>query len=228
MIMVAGLGNPGAKYEGTRHNMGFEVVDILAEKFGISVRTLRCHALIGQGIIEGEKVLLVKPQTFMNLSGEAIGELVRYFNLETETELIVISDDIDLDVGRLRIRRSGSAGGHNGLKNIISHLGTEAFARIRVGVGKKPEKWDLADYVLSRFSPDDRKVIDKAEEAAAEAVLLAIREGINASMNLYNKYGKPEKPKKVREDRSLASADSVAKAEAEEIRETGQPSEGKA
>ena len=152
MFIIAGLGNPTLQYEGTRHNAGFDVIDTLAGKYNISVDGRKNRALIGKGIIEGKKVILAKPQTYMNLSGESLGGLVDYYKVDEESEFLVVYDDISLDVGQLRIRKKGSAGGHNGMKNIISHLGTEVFPRIKVGVGEKPKKYDLADYVLSRFS----------------------------------------------------------------------------
>ena len=139
MYIIAGLGNPTEQYAGTRHNVGFDVIDALADKYNISVEGRKNRAFIGKGVIEGQKVILVKPQTFMNLSGESIRGLVDYYKIDPETELLVIYDDISLDVGQLRIRKKGSAGGHNGIKNIISHLGTDAFPRIKVGVGEKPK-----------------------------------------------------------------------------------------
>ena len=150
MYIIAGLGNPGGKYDNTRHNIGFMVIDAAAEKYHIAVTEKKHKALIGKGIIGGEKVILVKPQTFMNLSGESIREVIDYYKIEEKTELIVISDDISLDVGTLRIRKKGSAGGHNGLKNIILHLGHDEFRRIKIGVGEKPAEYDLVDYVLGR------------------------------------------------------------------------------
>ena len=152
MFIIAGLGNPDRQYEGTRHNAGFDVIDRIAEKYNIAVDTKKHRAYIGKGIIEGQKVILAKPQTYMNLSGESIRSLVDYYKVDEETELLVVYDDISLDVGQLRIRAKGSAGGHNGIKNIIAHLGTQVFPRIKVGVGEKPKGYDLADYVLGHFS----------------------------------------------------------------------------
>ena len=148
MYVIAGLGNPGSKYEKTRHNVGFQVIDRLASKYHIDMNTKKHKAICGTGVIEGVKVLLVKPQTFMNLSGESIREVVDFYKVDPETEFLVIYDDISLAPGHLRIRKKGSAGGHNGIKNIILHLGTQVFPRVRVGVGEKPEGYDLADYVL--------------------------------------------------------------------------------
>ena len=148
MFIIVGLGNPSKEYEGTRHNAGFEVIDRIADKYNISVDTKKHRALIGKGIIGGQKVILAKPQTFMNLSGESVRSLLDYYKVDEEQEFIVIYDDISLDNGQIRIRAKGSAGGHNGIKNIIAHLGGQVFPRVKVGVGEKPSKYDLADYVL--------------------------------------------------------------------------------
>lgn len=186
MYVIAGLGNPTAKYEKTRHNVGFDVIDRLAEKYNIRVSDNRQKALCGTGIIEGEKVLLVKPQTFMNLSGESIGAILNFYKVEPETNLIVIYDDISLEPGRLRIRKKGSAGGHNGIKNIIAHTGTQEFLRIKVGVGEKPQGWDLADYVLGRFSKEDREKVEDAFDRAVEAVSYMVKGETDKAMNLFN------------------------------------------
>ncbi len=186
MYVIAGLGNPTAKYEKTRHNVGFDVIDRLAEKYNIRVSDNRQKAICGTGIIEGEKVLLVKPQTFMNLSGESIGAILNFYKVEPETNLIVIYDDISLEPGRLRIRKKGSAGGHNGIKNIIAHTGTQEFLRIKVGVGEKPQGWDLADYVLGRFSKEDREKVEDAYERAVEAVSYMVKGETDKAMNLFN------------------------------------------
>lgn len=186
MYIIAGLGNPTSKYEKTRHNVGFDVIDLLSEKYNIKVNEKKQKALCGTGMIEGQKVLLVKPQTFMNLSGESIGALLNFYKVEPETNLIVIYDDISLAPGRLRIRKKGSAGGHNGIKSIISHAGTQEFLRIKVGVGEKPQGWDLADYVLGRFSKDDRRLVEEAFEKACDAVALMVQEQTDWAMNLFN------------------------------------------
>ena len=186
MFIIVGLGNPSKEYEGTRHNAGFEVIDRISDKYNISVDTKKHRALIGKGIIEGQKVILAKPQTFMNLSGESVRSLLDYYKVDEEQELIVIYDDISLEPGQLRIRLKGSAGGHNGIKNIIAHLGTQEFPRIKVGVGAKPPKMDLADYVLSRFSKEDREKMEQAFKDAAEAVEVMIAEGPDAAMNQFN------------------------------------------
>ena len=144
MYIIAGLGNPTKEYEGTRHNVGFDVIDRLSERYNIDVTMEKHRALIGKGMIAGQKVILVKPQTYMNLSGESIRSVIDYYKVDPEKELIVIYDDISLGVGQLRIRAKGSAGGHNGIKNIIAHLGGQVFPRIKVGVGEKPPKYDLS------------------------------------------------------------------------------------
>lgn len=187
MYIVVGLGNPTKKYEHTRHNVGFDVIDYLAEQYNISMSTTRFKGLCGQGMIEGTKVLLLKPQTFMNLSGYSVGEAVGFYKPDMATELIVIYDDIDLAPGNLRIRKKGSAGGHNGMKDIIAHLGTQEFLRIRVGVGAKPEGWDLADHVLSHFSGSDRELVEDAIRNGADAVKMMVQGQVDAAMNQYNK-----------------------------------------
>ena len=192
MFIIAGLGNPTSQYEGTRHNVGFEVIDTLADKYNIAVETRKSRALIGKGIIGGQKVILAKPQTYMNLSGESIGALVSYYKADEEQELLVIYDDISLDVGQLRIRRKGSAGGHNGIKNIICHLGTDVFPRIKIGVGEKPKGYDLADYVLGHFSREERLSMEEGYQKAAEAVEMIVRGELDAAMNMYNRKSKPK------------------------------------
>ena len=185
MYIIAGLGNPGKKYEHTRHNVGFDVMDVLAEKYNIRMDEKKYKAICGKGMIGSEKVVLVKPQTFMNLSGESIAEAVNFYKVDPE-HIIIVYDDISLDVGQLRIRKKGSAGGHNGIKNIIAHLGTQEFPRIKVGVGDKPKKMDLADYVLSRFSKEDSAVMEDAFREAAGAVEMMIIQGADAAMNQFN------------------------------------------
>jgi len=187
MYIIVGLGNPGPDYRNTRHNMGFDAVEILADRFNIPTDFVKHKAMCGKGIIDGNKVILAKPTTYMNLSGESVRALVDYYKIDVSSELIVIYDDIDLDPGVLRIRKSGSAGGHNGMKNIIQHLGTNEFTRVRVGVGAKPKGYDLADYVLGHFTKDEREVIDKSLKNAAESVCLIINEGADKAMNKYNK-----------------------------------------
>ena len=187
MYIIAGLGNPTKEYEGTRHNVGFDVIDRLSERYNIDVTMEKHRALIGKGMIAGQKVILVKPQTYMNLSGESIRSVIDYYKVDPEKELIVIYDDISLGVGQLRIRAKGSAGGHNGIKSIIARTGTQNFMRIKVGVGEKPAGWDLADHVLGRFSTEDRKLVDEAIAKAAKAVDIIISQGTDAAMNEYNR-----------------------------------------
>ncbi len=187
MFIIVGLGNPTKEYEGTRHNVGFDIIDALADKYNISVTEREKRAFCGKGIIEGQKVLLAKPQTYMNLSGESVRGLIDYYKIDTETELLVIFDDISLDVGQLRIRKKGSAGGHNGIKNIIQHLGNTVFQRIKVGVGEKPKEYDLANYVLGHFSKAEREVMEDGYQNAIEAVEMIVRGDIDAAMNIFNK-----------------------------------------
>lgn len=192
MYIIVGLGNPGKQYEKTRHNIGFDFIDALADKYHISVLEAKFKALIGKGVIEGQKVILAKPLTYMNLSGESIRQLIDYYKVDEESELIIVYDDISLNPGGLRIRAKGSAGGHNGIKNIIQHLGHDKFMRIKVGVGEKPKGWDLVDYVLGRFTTEDRKLVDEAIDVAVEAAKIMITEGIDEAMNRCNRTGKVE------------------------------------
>ncbi len=186
MYLITGLGNPGREYNHTRHNIGFEVVDKLAEQEHIDVLEKKRRSVMGKGVIAGQKCILSKPQTYMNLSGESVREQLDYYKMDEGSELIVISDDVSLDVGQIRVRKKGSAGGHNGLKNIIAHLGHDGFIRVKIGVGEKPKGWDLADYVLGRFSEPERKVMDEAVERAADAVRMIIAQGADAAMNEFN------------------------------------------
>ena len=186
MKVIVGLGNPGKKYENTRHNIGFAAIDYIAEKEGININTGKHKALVGSGYIDGVKVLLVKPQTFMNLSGESLRPIMDFYNLVPE-DFLVIFDDIDLDVGRIRIRRKGSAGGHNGIKSIISHLGSMEFPRIKIGVGAKPPGYDLADYVLGHFSKADQEILQERFEDVYDAVKLIVGDDITEAMNRHNK-----------------------------------------
>ena len=187
MYIIVGLGNPTREYAGTRHNIGFDTIIRLSDDNNIPIDFKKHKAICGKGIIAGQKVLLAMPQTYMNLSGESVRELVDYYKIDPEEELIVIYDDISLDVGQLRIRKKGSAGGHNGIKNIISHLGSDVFYRIKIGVGEKPKGWDLADYVLGRFKREEEPVIREALGEAAEACEVIMNDGIEAAMNQYNK-----------------------------------------
>ena len=186
MYIIVGLGNPEKKYFTTRHNIGFMAIDTIAEKYNIRVEEAKHKALIGKGVIEGQKVILVKPLTYMNLSGESVREVADYYKVDPESEIIVVYDDISLPVGQLRIRPKGSAGGHNGIKNIIAHLGTEKFMRIKVGVGEKPSKMDLADYVLGHFTDEELKLEKEAFDKVTDAVNLIMADNVEKAMNLYN------------------------------------------
>lgn len=184
--IIAGLGNPGAKYEMTRHNAGFLAIDMLAMKQNKEIKRLKFHALTCDVEIEGKKCLLMKPQTFMNNSGEVIGEAAKFYKIPPQN-IIVLSDDISLDVGKIRIRRKGSAGGHNGLKSIIAHLGSEDFPRVKIGVGKKPNAYmDLADWVLGRFPKELEPQLKEALENVDGAISLIVQDKFDRAMNLYN------------------------------------------
>ncbi len=187
MYLIAGLGNPTRQYEKTRHNIGFDTIDKIAEKYGIPLRDAKLKSACGSGVIAGQKVLLMKPQTFMNNSGEAIRAALDFYKLDPETQLLVIYDDISLEPGNLRIRLKGSAGGHNGIKSIIAHAGTQTFARMKIGVGRKPDGWDLADYVLGRFAKEEREAVEAAMADAVAAAELIISGDAAQAMNLYNK-----------------------------------------
>lgn len=186
MYIIIGLGNPTDKYQATRHNIGWDAITRLSDDFRIPMDFKKHKAICGKGYIEGEKVILAQPVTYMNLSGESVRELVDYYKVTPE-EIIVIYDDISLDVGQLRLRKKGSAGGHNGIKSIINLLGTDEFPRIKVGVGDKPRDWDLADYVLSRFKEDEQPAIREALKDASDACKMIITSGMDAAMNRYNR-----------------------------------------
>ncbi|MBP3604715.1 MAG: aminoacyl-tRNA hydrolase [Lachnospiraceae bacterium] len=205
MYIIAGLGNPGKQYENTRHNIGWQVIDKLADKHGIRVLENKFKGLIGKGMICGEKVILVKPLTYMNLSGECIGEIVNYFKIDETCELVVIADDISLDVGFIRMRKKGSAGGHNGLKSIIAHLGHEEFIRMKMGVGDKPAGYDLADYVLGHFTKEESKVLDESINNATLAIETIISEDIDKAMNLYNTKKVSKKKEKAESNEDTTS-----------------------
>ena len=185
MYIIAGLGNPTKTYEGTRHNIGFDMIDAIADKYNIDVTTKKHKALTGKGRIDGVPVILAKPQTYMNLSGESIRDIADFYKIPAEN-IIIIYDDISLEVGQLRIRKKGSAGGHNGIKNIIAHLGTQEFPRIKVGIGSKPEGWDLADYVLSKYSKAERECLRDAQQDVAVAAALMVHDDVDGAMNQYN------------------------------------------
>ncbi|MGN1329029.1 MAG: aminoacyl-tRNA hydrolase [Eubacterium sp.] len=185
-FLIVGLGNPGAKYEMTRHNAGFLAMDLLAIKEGFNIKKLKHHALVADVVINGKRCLVMKPQTMMNNSGEAVGEAVKFYKIPVEN-VIVVFDDISLDVGQTRIRRKGSAGGHNGIKSIIAHLGSEDFPRVKVGVGKKPNpEYDLVAWVLGKFPKEQESDLKKALENTAEAVKLIVDGETDKAMNLYN------------------------------------------
>ncbi|MDE7222789.1 MAG: aminoacyl-tRNA hydrolase [Acetatifactor sp.] len=186
MFIIAGLGNPGREYENTRHNIGFCVIDAIAEKYGITMLERKHKAVVGKGYIDGQRVILLKPLTYMNLSGESIREAVDYYKVDETSRLVVISDDISLDVGQLRIRKKGSAGGHNGLKNIIRHLGHENFIRIRMGVSDKPQGYELKDYVLGHFTDQEKKTLEETGSSAVQAVCMILQGDVDGAMNRYN------------------------------------------
>lgn len=184
--LIVGLGNVGDKYEGTRHNVGFEVVEELAERGSFPIQKLKHKALTQSAEISGARVLVMKPVTYMNLSGEAVGDAARFYKIPA-SQVLVVCDDVSLPLGKLRIRKSGSAGGHNGLKNIIQHLGSDQFPRLKVGVGGKPDPdYDLADWVLGKFRGEDRKVMDEAVRRAADAVECILKDGCEKAMNRFN------------------------------------------
>lgn len=185
MKLIVGLGNPGRDYAGTRHNVGFGVITRLADEYHIPLGGREHKAVCGKGMIGGEKVILAQPQTFMNLSGESVQSLAGYYKIECE-DIIVAYDDIDLEVGQIRVRAKGSAGGHNGMKNIIAHLGTNVFPRVKVGVGAKPEGGDLVRHVLGRFSREEEKKISEALDLAVEAVEMIVSDSVDAAMNRFN------------------------------------------
>ncbi len=185
MKLVVGLGNPGRRYEGTRHNVGYEILAQLARQYGTSAVRSRFHGEVVEAELGGQKSLLLSPTTFMNLSGVSVQEAVNFYKLPSE-DLLVLCDDLNLPVGRLRLRARGSAGGQKGLDDIIGRLGTEEFARLRVGIGSAPEGRDWAGYVLSKFTPEELPVIQQAMGLAADAVVAWAREGIEICMNQYN------------------------------------------
>lgn len=186
MLVVVGLGNPGNTYARTRHNVGFDVIDVLSEKMGIDVRKKMSHTLVGEGYYQGERIVLCKPQTYMNDSGRSVVELVNWYKPEPD-RLLVIYDDIDLPLGKIRIRKSGSAGTHNGMRSILAQYGRQDFPRIRVGVGAKPEGWDLADWVLSHYtSKEEQQTQFDAFLRAADAVMMLAKDGTEKAMQSYN------------------------------------------
>ncbi|EGC82350.1 aminoacyl-tRNA hydrolase [Anaerococcus prevotii] len=185
MYCIVGLGNPGLKYENTRHNAGFLTIDYLANKFGIDVKKSKFKSLYGQGVISGQKVMLVKPQTYMNNSGEAVREIINFYKFDID-KLIVIYDDIDIEFGTIRIRKKGSAGTHNGMKSIIYQIQDDKFPRIKIAVGKKPEYMDLANFVLSGFTEKEAEVIREEIKLASDSIETMIESSIDMSMNKFN------------------------------------------
>lgn len=185
MFLIVGLGNPGSQYEDTRHNIGFKVVDNIAKEYNIEINRQKFKGMCGEGFINGEKVILLKPSTYMNLSGESVREVVDFYKLSNE-DLVVIYDDISLDVGRLRIREKGSAGGHNGIKSIIAHLGTDIFPRIKVGVGQP--NVDLVNYVLGKFTKEEMEVLSESIDASTKAVREILSSDVKTAMNIYNGF----------------------------------------
>ena len=185
MVLIIGLGNPGSKYAGTRHNIGFSAVTALADAYGIDMKTKECKGVTGTGVIEGVKVKLVQPQTFMNLSGECVRALTDFYKVPLE-DILVICDEISLPPGKIRIRPKGSAGGHNGMKSIIAQLGTSVFPRLRIGVGEKPVGWDLADHVLAHFPKEDEEAVRESLKKTVDAVRCILSDGIAEAMNRFN------------------------------------------
>lgn len=186
MFLIVGLGNPGGKYEHTRHNVGFDVAEIISQKLNLPINRSKCQAQVGEGSYEGQRVVLARPQTYMNLSGVSVQALAHWYKTPPEN-ILVIYDDVDLPPGKLRIRHSGSAGTHNGMRSIVEQLGTESFPRIRVGIGDRPEGWELADWVLSHYeTKEERQAAFDAYMAAADAALCVLKEGVEAAMRKFN------------------------------------------
>lgn len=185
MFLIVGLGNPEEKYDNTRHNIGFEAIDYIAKKYNIDINRKKFKGEYGEGFIENEKVILMKPTTYMNLSGECVREVIDFYKLTNE-DILVIYDDISLDLGKIRIRRKGSAGGHNGIKSIIAHVGSDEFSRIKIGIGQP--KGDLVNYVLGKFSKEEKEVLEEVLEVSKLATDTIIREDINSAMNKYNGF----------------------------------------
>ncbi len=185
MYLIVGLGNPEQDYSRTRHNMGFNVINKISEKYNIKVNKSKFKGLYGTGIIESEKVILLKPQTYMNLSGESVIEIMNFYKINNN-ELIVIYDDIDIEPGKIRIRKSGSSGTHNGMKSVISNINTEEFCRVRVGIGKPKENMDMISYVIGHIPKEEQSELEKGIEVAKEAVIEIIKNNIDSAMNKFN------------------------------------------
>lgn len=205
MKVIVGLGNPGREYENTKHNMGFQTIDILAENLGIRVSKLKFRALTGEGRIGTEKIILVKPQTYMNLSGESVREIVQFYKIEPE-DLVVIYDDIDLPIGTLRIRPKGSAGTHNGMRSIVGQLGDDQFPRIRIGIGTE-KRGDLADFVLSGFRKEEVKTVEDTIRKAADAAVCIVEEDVRTAMDRFNTKKAKKKKEKPEPAENAAAGD---------------------
>lgn len=186
MYLIVGLGNPEKKYDKTKHNVGFDAIDEVIDEYDIPSSGISMKGMYGKGFIGSEKVMVMKPLTYMNLSGHAVRAFVDYYNIDVQSELIVIYDDVDMAAGQLRIRKKGSAGSHNGMKSIIQMLGSTDFTRIRVGIGPKPVKWDLADYVLAPFSKDERVKVDGVIEDIPDIIKTIVEDGVDIAMTRYN------------------------------------------
>lgn len=215
MYVIVGLGNPGREYADTKHNVGFRVIDKLADKYNIDVTKFKHKALVGDGMINGKKVMLIKPQTYMNLSGESVKEVMSFYKVDVEN-MIVIYDDTSLGLSMIRLREKGSAGGHNGIKSIINHMGSDTFNRVKVGIGEKPNGWDLADYVLAKFNKDDEPLILSGIDKAAEACEIFISRGMKDAMNKFNAKQKVKKPKEEKKEDDKAEKPEENKAEVKE------------
>ena len=185
MYLIVGLGNPEPEYSKTRHNMGFDVINKLSNKYEINVNKSKWKGLVGTGIIENEKVILLKPQTFMNLSGESIREVMDFYNLENK-DIIIIYDDMDIEKGEIKVRKTGGPGSHNGMKSVIENLPNNRFKRVRVGIGKPENKSDMINYVIGKVSDEEQEILDKGTEKAKEAVIEIVKNGVDSAMNKYN------------------------------------------
>ncbi len=185
MYLIVGLGNPEPEYSKTRHNMGFDVINKLSNKYEINVNKSKWKGLVGTGIIENEKVILLKPQTFMNLSGESIREVMDFYNLENK-DIIIIYDDMDIEKGEIKVRKTGGPGSHNGMKSVIENLPNNRFKRVRVGIGKPENKSDMINYVIGKVSDEEQEILDKGTEKAKEAVIEIVKNGVDSAMNKFN------------------------------------------
>lgn len=185
MYIIVGLGNPEPEYSNTRHNMGFDTINKIAKKYNIEFSKTNFKGIYGTGIIEGEKVILLKPQTFMNLSGESIKEIIDFYKLNTDN-LIIIYDDIDIEPGIIKLRKIGGPGTHNGMKSVIKEIGTEKFPRVRIGIGKPEHKGDLINYVIGKIPEENKKILEKSTDLARDAVIEIIKSGIDKAMNCFN------------------------------------------